>query len=242
MTDFLYHLHLWYSRIRAFFSISRDHLYTARWPYLHELVPILTKKVEGTHILLATSRFHRFIAAKPMDTQNEIGHIFLIGKPRSGKGLAIETNLLTWPNSVIVNDIKGELYQRTAGYRAGTGNAFRFDSRGYGARYDPLEGRNTYAELEGAAFILLYRADEGQNAVFTERAITMLTCIFVAARLEGQRPLPFAYKMLNEGLYGVATLLKIITEKHTYYPNLVTKFLDMPYARLYPFSQNGKAV
>ena len=228
MTNLLYHLTLRYSRISAFLSQQKC-LYTARWAFFHELVPILTQTVDGTHMLLAKSRFHRFIAAKPMDTQNEIGHAFLIGKPRSGKGLAIETNLLTWPHSVIVNDIKGELYQRTAGYRSRVGKVFRFDPGGYGHRYDPLEGRDTYATLRSAAYTLLYRPDEGPNAVFTERAITMLTCIFLAARLEGQRPLPFAYKMLNEGLYGVATILKIITGKHNYYPNLVTKFLDMPY-------------
>src|SRR5215211_5876960 len=199
MTNFLYHLNLWYSRISAFLSQQKC-LYTARWAFFHELVPILIKKVDGTHILLAKSRFHRFIAAQPMDTQNEIGHAFFIGKPRSGKGLAIETNLLTWPYSTIVNDIKGELYQRTAGYRNRIGKVFRFDPGGYGHRYDPLEGRDTYAALRSAAYTLLYRPDEGQNAVFTERAITMLTCIFLAARLEGQRPLPFAYKMLNEGL------------------------------------------
>lgn len=228
MTNFLYHLHLWYSRVSASLS-QQKHLYTARFAFLHELVPILTKKADGTQILLARSRFHRFIAAKPMETQHEIGHAFFIGKPRSGKGLAIETNLVTWPHSTIVNDIKGELYERTAGYRSRIGKVFRFDPRGYGHRYDPLEGLDTYDALRSAAYTLLYRPDEGKNAVFTERAIMMLTCIFLAARLEGQRPLPFAYKVLNEGLYGVATILKIITEKHNYYPNLVTKFLDMPY-------------
>src|SRR3712207_3163405 len=74
---------------------------------------------------------------------------------------------------------------------------------------------------------------------FTERAITMLVQIFRAARLEearlkamgleGERPLPYAYKMLNKGLYGVATILEVISEKHNFYPNLATKFLDINY-------------
>ena len=59
----------------------------------------------------------------------------------------------------------------------------------------------------------------------------MLVQIFHAARLEIERPLPFTYKMLNEGLYGVATILEIISEKHNYYPNLATKFLDIGYKK-----------
>ena len=57
----------------------------------------------------------------------------------------------------------------------------------------------------------------------------MLTQIFHAAKLESQRPLPFAYKILNEGLYGTATILKIISDKHNVYPHLATKFLDISY-------------
>jgi hypothetical protein len=39
----------------------------------------------------------------------------------------------------------------------------------------------------------------------------MLTQIFHAAKLEKQRALPFTYKILNEGIYGTATILKIIS-------------------------------
>ena len=177
-------------------------------------------------MLLAKGRFHRFIAAKPLPTQSEIGHAFFIGKPRSGKGLAIETNLVTWPHSVIVNDIKGELYHRTAGYRVSLGPVFRFDPRGYGCRFDPLAGKTTDSELRSAATTLLNRPNEGQNASFTERAISMQVAMFHAALLEGERLLPFSYKLMNEGLYAVATILEIITRKHQYYPNLAKMFLD----------------
>ena len=37
------------------------------------------------------------------------------------------SQLLTWPHSVVVVDIKGELYQTTAGYRATLGNVFVLD-------------------------------------------------------------------------------------------------------------------
>jgi hypothetical protein len=57
----------------------------------------------------------------------------------------------------------------------------------------------------------------------------MLLQIFHAARLEKERPLPFTYKMLNEGLFGVATILEIISKKRNFYLNLVTKFLGINY-------------
>ena len=104
-----------------------------------------------------------------------------------------------------------------------------FDPQGQGSKFDPLEGRTTNSDLRSAATILLHRPHEGQNAVFTERATTMLTQILHAAKLEGERALPFTYKILNEGLFGTATILKIISDKHHFYPDLATKFLDTSY-------------
>ncbi len=41
-----------------------------------------------------------------------------IAPTRGGKGLLATSQLLSWQHSVIVNDIKGELFQQTAGYRS----------------------------------------------------------------------------------------------------------------------------
>jgi type IV secretory pathway TraG/TraD family ATPase VirD4 len=133
--------------------------------------------------------------------------------------------------AVIVNDIKREFWDATAGWRQKglNGRSLIFDPRGTGHKFDPLEGRTTDSDLRSAATILLHRPREGENAVFTDRAVTMLTQIFHAAKLENQRALPFTYKILNEGLYATATILKIISDKHDFYPRLVTKFLDISY-------------
>ena len=58
----------------------------------------------------------------------------------------------------------------------------------------------------------------------------MLTQIFLAARLEEQRPLPFTQKIMYEGFLGAATILEIISQKHHVYPNLATRFLDVDFA------------
>jgi type IV secretion system protein VirD4 len=220
----------WYTAWRE----RSTHLHTARWAYFHELAVLLTDKLSGVQILLAKKSFcngllTRVVAVKPTKIQRELGHVLLVGKHRSGKGLCIETNLLTWLHSVIVNDIKGELYHRTAGFRARIGKVFRFDPRGFGCRFDPFAGKTTDSELRSAATTLLYRPNEGQNASFIERATSMLVAMFHAAVLEGEPVLPFAYKLIHEGLYGAATALERISQKHNATPNLAKMFLDTDY-------------
>lgn len=63
--------------------------------------------------------------------------------PRSGKGVGVVIpNLLNWPGSAIVSDIKGENFMRTAGFRAAHGQEVHlFDplsERECSARWNPL--------------------------------------------------------------------------------------------------------
>jgi type IV secretion system protein VirD4 len=69
-------------------------------------------------------------------------HVFVVAPSGSGKstGLVIPT-LLSWPHSVIVLDVKAELWQHTAGYRAAALNnqCIRWDPAAFkSARYNPL--------------------------------------------------------------------------------------------------------
>jgi type IV secretory pathway TraG/TraD family ATPase VirD4 len=223
------------SYLSAFFAQTAGRLHTARFARLHEFIRICLAKADSLRkmpvILIGYGPFNRVFCVRPTKTQKELANVLIYGKTRIGKGLNITTNLLTWPFPVIVNDIKREFWDQTSAWRQTglSGRSLIFDPRGYGNTFDPLAGRTTDSDLRSAAKILLHRPDEGQNAVFTERAITMLTQIFHAAKLERQRALPFAYKILNEGLYGTATILKIISDKHTFYPHLATKFLDISY-------------
>src|ERR687891_2433302 len=115
MKTFFYHLNLWFSRINAWLSTGR-HLHTARLAYPHETakiaIPIthITRKM--TAIYLAIGQLGRILCLRPTKAQNQLGNILLDGKTRAGKGLAIETNLYTWPYSVIVNDICSSRFLR----------------------------------------------------------------------------------------------------------------------------------
>ena len=67
-------------------------------------------------------------------------HVLCFAPTRSGKGVGLVIpTLLTWPNSAIVHDIKGENWTLTAGWRARFGRVLLFDPTNKdSAAYNPL--------------------------------------------------------------------------------------------------------
>lgn len=67
-------------------------------------------------------------------------HVLCFAPTRSGKGVGLVVpTLLAWPGSAIVHDIKGENWERTAGWRARFGRVLRFDPTDPdSAAYNPL--------------------------------------------------------------------------------------------------------
>lgn len=70
-------------------------------------------------------------------------HVMLSAPTRSGKGVGVVIpNLLTWPDSVVVLDIKRENWEASAGFRAAHGQAVLLfdplDPEGRTARFNPL--------------------------------------------------------------------------------------------------------
>jgi type IV secretion system protein VirD4 len=59
------------------------------------------------------------------------GNVLVDALTRGGKGLLAISQLLTWPHSVVVLDIKGELYDATAAYRKTKGPVFVIDPEGF---------------------------------------------------------------------------------------------------------------
>src|SRR5947209_9134487 len=154
-------------------------IHRARFAHGHELAELLQKALCSDGVLLGTKRlfcfWKRFVAVRPITKRREIGNTLIVGPTRSGKGLLATSQLLSWKHSVIVNDIKGELFQATAGYRSQIGKVYVIDPQGYGHRYDPLTHKHTEDAYYSAATHLLFHADEGEGAIFTERATGMLS-------------------------------------------------------------------
>jgi type IV secretion system protein VirD4 len=74
--------------------------------------------------------------------------VMLSAPTRSGKGVGVVIpNLLNWPDSVVVLDVKGENFAATAGYRAAHGQAVYafspFDEGARSHRWNPLSAVRT---------------------------------------------------------------------------------------------------
>jgi len=67
-------------------------------------------------------------------------HVLCFAPTRSGKGVGLVVpTLLTWPDSCIVHDIKGENWNLTSGFRAQHGRVLLFDpTNAKSAAYNPL--------------------------------------------------------------------------------------------------------
>jgi type IV secretion system protein VirD4 len=222
LTRFLFHVVVLFSRIRSFFRQAHT-LHHARFATLHELIALLTDTFDETSLLLGVSHFNHMLRVQPTKTRRELGNVLVVAPTRGGKGLLATSQLLSWPHSVIVNDIKGELFAQTAGYRSRIGKVYVIDPEGMGNQDDPLLGKETEDQLLSAATQLLFKPDEGEGAIFTQRATNMLTQLFLAARAEGAAPFPYVRHMIRSGLPAAAARLNAIN------PGLATELLDVSY-------------
>jgi type IV secretion system protein VirD4 len=135
---------------------------------------------------------------------------------------------LTWPHSAIVNDIKGELFYLTAGFRARLGPVFVLDPRGVGHRFDPLANCRDEDDCRAMAVHLLQKSHHAEPDPFTKRAVKMLTAIFRSGLMEEQGLLPYAANLLHSGPETAAERLETLS-RHFHLPehqNLATRLLD----------------
>lgn len=138
-------------------------------------------------------------------------HVLLQAPTRSGKGVGVVIpNLLTWPGSVVVLDVKQENWRATAGYRAQAGQQVLLfdplDPQGRTARYNPLghidraDPIETLDELQKIAGMLFPSPDHA-DPFWTEAARTGF--IGVGALVADSPDLPFTlgeiHRQLTEG-------------------------------------------
>ncbi len=197
-------------------------LHRARFARLDELTTITHKTPFATGLLLGVNRLKHVLQVLPTKTRRELGNMLIVAPTRGGKGLLATSQLLSWQHSVVVNDLKGDLFQQTAGYRATLGKVYVIDPTGVGHRYDPLMSKKTEDQLYAAATRLLFKPNE-RDPIFTQRATTMLTELFLAAREEHIPPLPYTRCITQLGLAGAAKRL------HALSPELATQFLDVSF-------------
>jgi type IV secretion system protein VirD4 len=138
-------------------------------------------------------------------------HVMLYAPTRTGKGVGVVIpNLLTWPDSTVVLDVKRENWEATAGFRAAHGQqVFLFDPldpEGRTARFNPLghiERADPIAvldELQKLA-VMLFPAPPNSDPFWSEAARTGL--IGVGALVAETPEVPFSlgaiYAELTQG-------------------------------------------
>ncbi len=195
-------------------------LHRGRFARLDELTSITSANPDPTSLLIGVNHLKKFLLVRPNKTRRELGNMLIVAPTRGGKGLLAVSQLFTWKHSVLVNDLKGDLFQQTAGYRATLGEVYVIDPTGVGHRYDPLASRISEDQLYSASARLLYKPNE-HEPIFTQRATTMLQQLFLASRKEGVPPLPYTRQITRLGLAGAAKRL------HELSPELATQFLDV---------------
>jgi type IV secretion system protein VirD4 len=217
------------SRINAFLP-KQTLLYSDRFANTHEVNPLVSHNwQQEAGLLIGVSTFNHVLSVRAIPKRRELGNVLVTALTRGGKGLLAISQLLTWPHSVVVMDIKGELYEATAGYRETLGPVYVIDPESVGNRFDPLHGRETEEKLYASAKYLLYQAGE-RDPIFIERAIRMVTQLFLAGREENDqagferyRLLPYAGQLLNLPINQVAAHLRAVN------PLRATKFLSALY-------------
>jgi type IV secretion system protein VirD4 len=217
------------SRVNALLPKSPQ-LYSDRFAHPHELDPLVHPDWEReAGLLVGVSSFNQVLSVRRTPKRRELGNVLVTALTRGGKGLLAISQLLTWPHSVVVLDIKGELYDATAGFRKTLGPVYVIDPEGVGNQFDPLHGRTTERQLYTAAKYLLYEAGE-RDPIFIQRGIKMLTQLFRAGREENRLAgfekyhlLPYAGQLMNLPINQVAAHLNVLS------PLLATKFLSGAY-------------
>jgi type IV secretion system protein VirD4 len=204
------------------FKVPTQQLHHAQFATHKDSAPLVTPSPPSDGLLVCQDHRPLFLSVRSRPTKSELGNILVTGKTRSGKGLLATAQLLSWRGSVVVNDIKGDLYTATAGYRSTFSDVYVVDPTGVGHRFDPLGGRGGESDLLDAATAMLHDPQERDGKIFTHRATIMLQCLFQAALMEQIPALPYIRAMTRMGIQATARRM------HSLDPSLATRFLFAP--------------
>lgn len=159
-------------------------------------------------------------------------HVMAFAPTRSGKGVGLVLpTLLSWQESVIVLDIKGENWALTSGWRSkyAKNKVLKFDpssSGGTSAKFNPLEeidldGDNVVGETQNIAMMIIDPDGKGLNDYWAKAGFS-ITVAFILhtlykARKEGYSPtLSSIYQTINDENKEIREVL----EEMMTYPHL----------------------
>jgi type IV secretion system protein VirD4 len=130
-------------------------------------------------------------------------HVLVFAPTRSGKGVGtVVPTLLSWPASVVVYDIKKELWQLTSGWRRTFSHCLRFEPTGVGGvRFNPLfevrRGLGEVRDVQTIAEILIDPEGKGDRDHWRLSGAALLTGVI----------LHVLYAEADKSLSGVSAFL-----------------------------------
>lgn len=221
--------------------------YSGRWMTTAEALKFaITPEEEASTLVVAQSpkveesaknKNDGLVGVKPYaiaKIQKELGHVSVVAPNRSGKGLLLTSHLLTWQQSVIVLDIKGENWRTTSHYRAQLGPVHVLNPEGAGARFDPIAellelGTDAEAALLQAANIIL-KPEQEKQPIFPLKAIPALKAGMRVAHALGEPVLPWVYAMSRGGMRAYVQGVHAHAAELNDWASLddLTEYLDRP--------------
>lgn len=150
-------------------------------------------------------------------------HHLIVGPTRSGKGVGyVIPNALMFPGSMIVTDLKGEIFQHTAGYRKANGHQVFLFAPGAQKthRWNPLDfvrqdrGSRTI-DIQNMASILIPETIGSENAVWQGTAqqviAGVISYVLESTRYKNRRNLGEVNSIFSAGV-DLQALMKLIKE------------------------------
>jgi type IV secretion system protein VirD4 len=216
MKRFLTNANILLSRLASLRGEQRA-LHHARFARPHELHPLTTHSLDEEALLIGRTHLGGIYRVKKTPNRRELGNMLVVAPPRIGKSRLGITQLLTWPDSLVAVDLKGELYQESGGYRATLGPVYVIDLRGLGNQYDPMQGCTDEETLYDAAKNILYDPREGSGRSFTEWGILLEVlkwqgCLELNRKTgRNYRLLPYTRWLARLGINPAASALNAIS-------------------------------
>jgi type IV secretion system protein VirD4 len=189
---------------------------TARWATKKDVAKMPFSAPHG--VVLGTHKEHGFLVN---DSSDLIG---VEAPTRSGKGTVIAVpTLLYWPHSVIVTDIKGELWNLTAGFRQKFSHTMRLDPNlpKESVCWNPLleiRERTEVRDAQNIAQVLITANQDNQKNFdyFKESAKSLLTAFIIhVIYTSKEKTIPYILRLMRNPDVERATTLKVMLKvKH----------------------------
>ena len=153
----------------------------------------------GAGVSWTTGRTRDFTpTAYGVAASDEGRHTLLVVPTGLGKGLWTVAQLLTWNGGAIVNDLKGDTYPQTAGWRQTIGPVYVLSAAAPVHRFDPTAAIDTEDDLRPLAHAICHDPED-RDPYWAQYASRILLVLMLAAKQSRQPVFRFVAQAVRSG-------------------------------------------